>query len=72
MPSIVGVIKINSVGSSAVINIGDSFYIAPKSTSKAFAGAGSFTTGDFLKINNGVSSTNIYEPHLADANIVGV
>lgn len=71
MPSIVGVIKINSVGSSSVVNIGDSFYISPKSTSKAFAGSGSFTTGDFIKVNNGISSTNTYEPHLLDNNIAG-
>lgn len=71
MPSIVGVIKIISVGSSAVVNIGDSFYISPKSTSKAFAGSGSFSTGDFQKINNGISSTNTFEPHLLDNNITG-
>jgi len=71
MPAIVGNIKINTVGNSAIVNIGDTFYISPKSTSQTFAGGGSFITGDFPRINNGVSSTNTYNHHLADSNITG-
>lgn len=69
MPSIVGNIKINSIGSSAVVSIGDTITISPKSTAKSFAGGGSFITGDYLKINNGPSATNTLNPHIADSNI---
>lgn len=47
MPSIIGNIKINTVGSAGVANFGDTLYISPKSTTKTFAGSGSFSTGDF-------------------------
>ena len=69
MPSIVGAVNINSVGPTGVVNFGDSFFISPKSTSKSFAGSGSFSTGNFVNNNNGVSATNTIEPTLADSNI---
>ncbi len=69
MPSIVGNIKINSVGSSGIVNIGDSFYVSPKSTSKTFAGSGSFNTGDFLNTNSAVNNTNTADTSLAESNI---
>ncbi len=68
MPSIVGPIKINSVG-GGVINFGDSFYLAPKSTSKTAAGAGSFNTGDFICTNSGLNSTNPVDPDVNDQNV---
>ncbi|WP_096270326.1 spore germination protein [Paucisalibacillus globulus] len=67
MPSIVGPIKINSVG-GGVVNFGDSFYLSPKSTSKTSAGSGSFNTGDFINTNTGVSSTNPIDPDVNDQN----
>lgn len=39
MPAIVGVVNVNSVGSSGVLHIGDVYSIAPISTAKTFAGA---------------------------------
>lgn len=72
MPSIVGAIKINSIGSSGVFNIGDVFTISPVSSAKTFAGAGSFNTGDNLKISNEYSSTNTYDKDVADANITSI
>jgi len=69
MPSIVGNIKVNTVGSAGILNIGDTFYKSPKSTNKAFSGSGSFTTGDFQVLNNLFSSTNTFEPHVLDSNI---
>ena len=66
MPSIVGNIKINSVGSSGIVNIGDAFYISPKSTSKSYAGSGSFTTGDFQQSNNAISATTTSDNDLLD------
>lgn len=70
MPSIVGPIKINSVG-GGVVNFGDSFYLSPKSSSKTASGSGSFNTGDFINTNNGLSSTNPVDPDVADQNTTG-
>lgn len=70
MPSIVGPIKINSVD-GGVINFGDSFYLAPKSSSKTAAGSGAFNTGDFICTNTGFSSTNPIDPDVNDQNVSG-
>ncbi|OEF99594.1 hypothetical protein BHF71_08200 [Vulcanibacillus modesticaldus] len=64
MPSIIGNIKIVSV--SGVVNFGDSFYIAPKSTSKTFAGAGSFSTGDFQLSKQGITGQTNIDNDVAD------
>jgi hypothetical protein len=68
MPSIVGNLKINSIGSSGVVNIGDSMYISPSSSAKTYAGAGSFNTGDFGQSNNTLSATNTSDPDISDQN----
>ncbi|GGH73146.1 putative spore germination protein GerPF [Compostibacillus humi] len=68
MPSIVGPIKINSVG-GGVINFGDSFYLAPKSTSKTNTGSGSLNTGDFINTNTGVNATRTLDPDVNDQNV---
>lgn len=67
MPSIVGPIKINSVG-GGVVNFGDSFYLAPKSTSKTVTGSGSLNTGDFINTNTGANLTNPFDPDVNDQN----
>ncbi|MFK7695435.1 spore germination protein [Paenibacillus sp. HJGM_3] len=46
MPSIVGNIKILSVGPSSIVQIGDAVILSPVSSSKTYAGANSFNTGD--------------------------
>lgn len=58
MPGFVGAVQIMNIGSSGVFHIGDVFQINPISTSKTFAGAGSFNTGETLSIQNHQSSTN--------------
>ncbi|MFD1017795.1 spore germination protein [Thalassobacillus hwangdonensis] len=68
MPSIVGPIKINSVG-GGVVNFGDAFYLAPKSAAKTNSGSGSLNTGDFICTNNGFSSTNPFDPDVNDQNL---
>ncbi|UOR13177.1 spore germination protein [Halobacillus amylolyticus] len=68
MPAIVGPIRINSVG-GGVVNFGDAFYLAPKSTSKTNAGSGALNTGDFICTNNGISSTNPFDPDVNDQNV---
>ncbi|MCA1030981.1 spore germination protein [Bacillus timonensis] len=71
MPAIVGAVKVNSIGSSGIFNIGDVFTISPNSTAKTFSGAGSFNTGDGMHIINRQSVTNTYDTDAIDQVIVG-
>ncbi|MEH7386714.1 spore germination protein [Bacillus sp. JJ1521] len=71
MPAIVGAIKINSIGNSSVMNVGDVFQIAPVSTAKTFAGAGSFNTGNGNRVYNNQSVTNTYDVDTIDSVVVG-
>jgi len=72
MPSIVGVVKILTVGPSSVVHFGDSVIISPTSSSKTFAGAGSFNTGDFPRIYNAYSNTVTNDSDLIENNASGV
>ncbi|WP_227936824.1 spore germination protein [Alkalihalobacillus deserti] len=72
MPAIVGAVKVNSIGNSGVFNIGDVYTMSPQSSAKTFAGAGSFNTGDYLRVRNDHSSTNTYDKDVADSNIQSV
>ncbi|MCS7461807.1 spore germination protein [Paenibacillus doosanensis] len=67
MPSIVGNIKISNVGAGSIVQIGDAVQLAPESTSKIFAGSGSFNVGDFPVTNNAISNTNTSDNDVADA-----
>ncbi|MBD1380616.1 spore germination protein [Metabacillus arenae] len=71
MPAIVGAFKVNGVGSSSVIHVGDVITISPYSEVKTFAGAGSFNSGDGLNIYNYNSVTNTYDMDLIDQPMVG-
>lgn len=71
MPAIVGVINMNSVGSGSVFHIGDVYSISPVSSAKTFAGAGSFNTGDGLRVWNQQSSTNTNDQDVTDQTITG-
>ncbi|SEP18220.1 spore germination protein [Paenibacillus sp. OV219] len=66
MPTIVGMTEIVSVGSGAVVQVGDSIQIKPSSATKTYAGAGSFLTGSLVNSNNGVSTTNTNDPDVQD------
>ncbi|OXM84755.1 spore germination protein [Paenibacillus rigui] len=68
MPSIVGNIKILNVGPSSIVQIGDAVQLSPESTSKTYAGAGSFNTGDFAHTNNAISNTSTNDPDVNDSN----
>lgn len=72
MPSIVGNVKILSVGPSSVVHFGDCVIISPTSSSKTFAGAGSFNTGDFPSVFNALSNTVTNDPDLIDTTANGV
>ncbi len=67
MPSIVGAVKILNVGSGSVVQFGDALQIRPTSTSKSYAGSGSFLTGDLPRANNAVSATNTNDPDAQDS-----
>ncbi|GLX69126.1 spore germination protein [Paenibacillus glycanilyticus] len=66
MPSIVGFVKVVSVGSSAVIQFGDTVQVSPSSQTKTYAGSGSFLTGSLANSNNAVSATNTLDPDVQD------
>ncbi len=71
MPAIVGAFKVNSVGTSSIVHVGDVITISPYSEVKTFAGAGSFNTGDGLNIYNQNSVTNTYDNDVVDQPLVG-
>ncbi|MFC4777425.1 spore germination protein [Paenibacillus sp. GCM10023252] len=66
MPSVVGFVKIVSVGSSSIIQFGDAVQLSPSSTSKTYAGSGSFLTGSLANSNTGLNATNTIDPDLQD------
>jgi spore germination protein PA len=66
MPAIVGVVQVISIGSSAVLNIGDVYKIMPFSNAKTFSGAGSFNTGEGLLVTNHQSATNTFDQDMLD------
>lgn len=70
MPGFVGAVFIQSIGSSSVVNVGDVFLIRPISNSKTYAGAGSFNTGEVIRIANHYSATNTYDPDGMDQSIM--
>lgn len=61
MPGFVGAVQIINVSTGATVNIGDVFQIHPISYAKTFSGAGSFNTGEGIRIVNHLSSTNTYD-----------
>ncbi len=67
MPAIVGNIKIISVGSAGIVQIGDALQLNPQSTTKTFAGSGSFNTGDIPMNFNAVNATNTNDSDLLEA-----
>ncbi|WAA13040.1 spore germination protein [Fervidibacillus halotolerans] len=73
MPAIVGIVQVNSIGSSGVFHIGDVYQIAPTSTAKTYSGAGSFNTGERLYVYNNRSKTNTYDKDVKDqGNVLNV
>nr|WGD73655.1 spore germination protein [Bacillus subtilis] len=68
--TIVGAFKINAIGTSGVVHIGDCITISPQAQVRTFAGAGSFNTGDSLKVMNYQNTTNVYDNDAVDQPIV--
>ncbi|MBN8233681.1 spore germination protein [Halobacillus kuroshimensis] len=71
MPAKVGVVKVISLSSSSIFNIGDVYYMAPQAAAKTFAGGGSFNTGDGIRININRSETFVNDSENIDQPIVG-
>jgi spore germination protein PA len=70
MPAIVGVAQVISIGSSSVFHIGDVYKIMPFSSAKTFSGAGSFNTGEQLKVHNNLSNTNTNDSDVIDQGMI--
>ncbi|GGA73779.1 spore germination protein [Ornithinibacillus halotolerans] len=66
MPAKVGAVKINSISSSSIFNIGDVYSMNPESTAKTYAGGGSFNTGDGMHVNLQQSNTYVYDKDTID------
>ncbi|CAM4525162.1 spore germination protein PA/spore germination protein PF [Paenibacillus endophyticus] len=66
MPAVVGFVKIVSIGSGSIVQFGDSLEVSPTSSSKTYAGSGSFLTGSLTNSNNAVSATNSIDPDVQD------
>ncbi len=68
MPAvIVGGVTVTSVAGNGTVNMGDALQIAPKSTTKAYSGAGGGNTGNFLQTNTFCSVTNTIDPDVNDS-----
>ncbi|GIN57407.1 spore germination protein [Lederbergia ruris] len=70
MPGFVGAVQIITLSSSGTFNVGDVFQLHPVSSSKVFAGAGSFNTGDQIAVTNHYSATNTYDSDTLDQGIM--
>jgi len=70
MPAIVGAIQVIAIGTSGVFHVGDVYRISPISSTKTYAGSGSFNTGDGLVVFNHLSNTNTYDSDMFDENIL--
>lgn len=66
MPAVVGIVNVNSIGSSSVFNVGDVYQISPYTMNKTFAGAGSFNMAEQLYVYNHRSNTNTYDRDVVD------
>ncbi|WP_106498056.1 spore germination protein [Lentibacillus sp. Marseille-P4043] len=61
MPAQVGAVKVITVSSSSILNIGDVYSMCPESSAKTYAGGGSFNTGDGIRIKLADSNTYVYD-----------
>ncbi|MGD6964159.1 spore germination protein [Fictibacillus phosphorivorans] len=68
MPAIVGSVSVNSISSGSVFHVGDVQTICPVSYAKTYAGAGSFNTGDNLRLENGYNVTFTQDSDVNDSN----
>ncbi|UOQ92799.1 spore germination protein [Halobacillus shinanisalinarum] len=70
MPAKVGMVKVLSISSSSIFNIGDVYSMSPAASVKTFAGGGSFNTGSGIRINIDRSSTYVNDREVVDQSII--
>ncbi|MBT2215369.1 spore germination protein [Virgibacillus dakarensis] len=66
MPAKVGAVKVITVASSSIFNIGDVYSMCPESSAKTYAGGGSFNTGDGIRVKLANSHTYVYDKDFID------
>lgn len=71
MPAKVGVVKVITLSSSSIFNIGDVYQMAPQAWVKTFAGGGSFNTGTGIHVDINNSNTYVNDSEVMDQNITG-
>ncbi|WP_132945288.1 spore germination protein [Tumebacillus sp. BK434] len=67
MPAIVGSFVINNNSSGGIIEVGDTFLISPKATSKFFNGAGSYLVGNVAITGTSANSTLVNDSDVIDS-----
>ncbi|MGP4062002.1 spore germination protein [Halobacillus sp. H74] len=70
MPAKVGAVKVISLSTSSIFNIGDVYNMAPQASAKTFAGGGSFNTGDGIRINLNRADTFVNDSELIDQSLI--
>ncbi len=70
MPAKVGAVKVISISSSSIFNIGDVYNMAPTAMVKTFAGGGSFNTGNGIRINLDKSTTYVNDQEAIDQSFI--
>lgn len=70
MPAKVGAVKIISISSSSIFNVGDVYNMTPQAWAKTFAGGGSFNTGNGIHININRSNTFVNDKENIDQSII--
>lgn len=71
MPAVLGAMKVVNVSSGGELQIGDTGFITPKTSTKLYSGAGSSNTGDAIRNFNLLSSTNTNDLDAVDGNVIG-
>ncbi|MDC3413726.1 spore germination protein [Aquibacillus sp. 3ASR75-11] len=66
MPAVVGAVKVLTLSTSSIFNIGDVYAMHPYSQAKTFAGGGSFNTGDDIQIQLDKSSIQVSDKDTID------
>jgi Spore germination protein gerPA/gerPF len=66
MPAFVGPVILNSIQSSSIFTVGDTFSLSPKSMDKTTVGSGASNTGDFVETQNLFNITNFYDADIID------
>ncbi|MFC4617752.1 spore germination protein [Camelliibacillus cellulosilyticus] len=68
MPAIVGAVQVVNISSSGFFNIGDIFIAGPMASTKTYAGAGSFNTGDHIRTSSQYNMTQVMDNDQFDQN----